>query len=105
MSATQSRLGPPAEKSRFTRSGAGLASASLFVVPVSKRLRVTPWMPSSLIRRATRLRLTRTPSSSSAAWIRGQPYVLRLSTQISMIWTLISSSRRDLAEGRRRSQP
>ena len=42
-------------------SGAGLALASLFVVPVLNRLRVTPSMSSSLIRRATRFRLTRTP--------------------------------------------
>ena len=42
MSATHSWSGPLAEKFRFTRSGAGLALASLFVVPVLKRLRVTP---------------------------------------------------------------
>ena len=34
MSATQSWSGPLAVKSRFTRSGAGLALGSLFVVPV-----------------------------------------------------------------------
>ena len=74
MSATHSWLGPfLAEKARFTRSGAGLALASLFVVPVLKRLRVTPSMSSSFIRRATRFRLTRSPSAKSAAWIRGQP--------------------------------
>ncbi len=36
---------------------------------------------------------------------RDKPYVLRLSIHVSMIWTLTSSSRRDRAEGRRRSQP
>ena len=46
---------------------------TLFVVPVLKRLRVTPSMPSSLISRATRLRLTRSPSARSTAWILGQP--------------------------------
>ena len=73
MSATHNWSGPVAEKSRFTKSGAGLALASLFVVPVLKRRRVTPSMPSSLISRATRLRLTRSPSARSPAWIRGQP--------------------------------
>ena len=34
MSATHSWSGPSAEKSRFTRSRAALASASRFVVPV-----------------------------------------------------------------------
>ena len=72
MSATHSWSGPLAEKSRLTRSGAALALASLFVVPVLKRLRVTPSMPSSRISRATRLRPTRSPSAKSAAWIRGQ---------------------------------
>lgn len=38
---------------------------------------------SYLISRATRLRLIGTPSAASAAWVRGQPYVLRLSIQIS----------------------
>ena len=61
MSATQSWSGPSAEKSRFTRSGAALAQTSRFIVPVLKRLRVTPSMPNSTIRRATRLRLTRSP--------------------------------------------
>ena len=72
MSATHSWSGPSAEKSRLTRSGAGRALASLFLVP-RKRLRVTPSMPSSPIRRATRLRPTRSPLARSAAWIRGQP--------------------------------
>ena len=41
----------PAEKSRSTKSGAGRALASFLVVAVLKRLRVTPSMPSSLIRK------------------------------------------------------
>ena len=73
MSATHSRSGPSAEKSRFTRSGAAAALTSRFVVPVLKRLRVTPSMPNSRIRRATRFRLTRSPPARSTAWIRGQP--------------------------------
>jgi len=44
--------------------------ASLFVVPVLKRRRVRPTMPSSLISRATRLRHARSPSARRAAWIR-----------------------------------
>ncbi len=63
MSATQSRSGPSAEKSRLTRSGTGRASASLFVVPVLKRRRVIPSMPSAFIRRATRLRPSRSPAT------------------------------------------
>ena len=68
MSAIQNSSGPSAERSRFTRSGAAFALASRFVVPVLKRPRVTPSMPSPRIRRPTR-----SPPARSAAWIRGQP--------------------------------
>ena len=54
MSATHSWSGPPAEKSRSTKSGAGRALARPCASWLScKRLRVTPSMPSFLIRRAT----------------------------------------------------
>ena len=56
MSATHSSSGPEAEKSRFTRSGAGRARASLFVVAVLKRpsgRALDPQAPSSAAPRAS----------------------------------------------------
>ena len=77
ISATHSRSGPSALKSRSTRSGAGRASGLRSVVRTRRR-RLTPQRPSWRINRATRLRLTLIPSASSSACTRGTPYVPRL---------------------------
>src|SRR5260370_37047312 len=53
MSATQSRFGAAAEKSRSTRSGAGRASLSRRVVTTVPRRRLTPTIPAARISRAT----------------------------------------------------
>src|SRR5207237_798656 len=74
MSATQSRSGPVALKSRSTRSGAGRASRSRTVVWMPLR-RLTPAKPSVRMSRATRLRPMWTPSAASSAWTRRAPDV------------------------------
>ena len=55
MSATQSTLGAPAAKLRWTRSGAWRPPSRAVVV--TKRRRLTPARPAVFINRATRLRL------------------------------------------------
>jgi hypothetical protein len=72
VSATQSTFGLATAKSRSTRSGAGLAPACRMVVRGRLR-RLTPCNPAACIRRATRFRPTRMPSSASSAWMRGAP--------------------------------
>jgi hypothetical protein len=59
-SATHSRLGAGAVKSRPTRSGAGVALGSWRVEQRQRLRRNAPGRPSAGISRATRLRLTRT---------------------------------------------
>ena len=79
---------------RRTRSGAGRASASLFVVAVLKRRLVAPSIPKPLISRPTRFRPTRSPSAPSAAWIRGRPYVAPPPVEIAPIRASSAASRR-----------
>ncbi len=104
MSATHSSSGPEAEKSRLTRSGAGRASVSLFVVAVLKRRLVAPSIPKPLISRPTRFWPTRSPSALSVAWIRGRPYVSPLPVQIAPIRASSCASRRARSEAGRLSQ-
>ena len=78
MSATQSRSGPVAAKSRSTRSGAGRPSTLRRVVVTRRLRRLMPTIWARRISRATRFRPTRTASSSrSSRWMRGAPYVPR----------------------------
>lgn len=103
MSATQSRSGAGAEKSRPTRSGAGAATSSRRVVRALLR-RCTPWSPRARIRRATRFFPTGRPSSLSSAAILGAPYVPRLTSWMALILPVSSRSRRARSEGGRESQ-
>ena len=68
-------VGGAAVKSRSTRSGAGRAPGFRTVVRTLFR-RLTPCEPATRIRRATRLRPTRTPSCLSSSYTRGAPQVL-----------------------------
>jgi hypothetical protein len=86
MSATQSRSGASALKSRRTRSGAVVAARCAGRgTGAARRRRWTPTRPASRMSRATRLRPTRQPSARRAAWTRGDPYVPRLATWTARI--------------------
>ena len=76
-SVIHSRFGWSTVKFRSTRSVAGSAAGSRTVQP-RRRRRYRPWIPAARISRATRLRLTGSPSPRvSSAWTRGEPYVPR----------------------------
>ena len=102
MSATQRRSGPPAAKSRSTRSCAGRAVSSRRVVRNPRR-RLAPSKPASRISRATRLQLTTVPSAASSARTRGIPYVPRERAWIARILLVSSASVRRCADGSRDS--
>ena len=101
MSATQSWSGPVAVKARSTRSGAARSSSSRTVVFVHFR-RVTPWIPTSHITRATRFRLAPI-SFGRSAWILGAPYVPSLFLWLFLISSNSSAFAFDRAEGARLS--
>lgn len=90
MSATHSRFGPPAVKSRSTRSGAGRAFSLRRVVRIDRR-RLTPCKPAARIRRATRLRLTSLPAADRSIRTRGAPYVPRDCLWITAICSVSSA--------------
>jgi hypothetical protein len=73
MSATHSRLGARAVKSRLTRSGAGVAVGSWRVEQRQRLRRNAPCRLWVAISRATRLREVRIPSRRSCAWTLGAP--------------------------------
>lgn len=70
MSPTYFWFGAAALKSRWSRSGTGIASGAGIVVRTFLR-RCTPTMPDRRISRSTRLWLTGRPSSRSSAVILG----------------------------------
>jgi hypothetical protein len=83
-SATHSRFGDVAVKSRCTRSGAGVALESCRVDPCRQpRRRNAPCQPCSRISRSTRLQPTWMPSRRSCRHTRSAPYVHPESVQIS----------------------
>jgi hypothetical protein len=73
ISATHSRSGAGAVNWRLTRSGAGVAVGSWRVEQRHRLRRNAPCRPASAISRATRLRLTWTPSRRSWACTLGAP--------------------------------
>jgi hypothetical protein len=73
MSATQSRFGAGALKSRSTRSGRRRAAKSGLVVRQGLPRRFAPQMPWTRINRSTRPRPTGSPARVSAFHIRRDP--------------------------------
>jgi hypothetical protein len=73
MSATQSSFGPPALKSRSTRSGRRRADRSGIVVRHRLPRRLAPQIPLVRISRSTRPRPTGSPARLSAFHIRRDP--------------------------------
>jgi len=69
----QSWLGAEAANSRQTRSSAGTMPGTRTVVPARLRRMCAPSRPAAAISRSTRFLPTRTPSSQSSAWMRGEP--------------------------------
>jgi hypothetical protein len=91
-SATHSRFGAVAVKSRQTRSGAAAWRGFCRVEPpFQPRRRNAPCRPCSRMIRSTRLRPQRTPWRRSASHTRGEPYVPANSCAVRIL-TIISSS-------------
>jgi hypothetical protein len=72
-SATQSRSGPSALKSRSTRSGGRVAAGSGRVVRHGLPRRLAPWIPCARIKRSTVQRATGSAARRSATHMRRDP--------------------------------
>ncbi len=97
-SVTHSASGRSAVKSRFTRSGARLASGSAIVVKIFLRRRLTPSMPIWRISRATWSRPISWPARRAARHSLSAPYPLRFATHSTINTCIITASRNTRAD-------